>query len=41
ISQTLVLEALNQLGHLAMVKESRARHLENYLIMPPHSNQIR
>jgi len=41
ISQILAPEAVDRLGRIAMVKESRARDLENRLIMMARSNQIR
>ncbi|KAG0128473.1 PDCD5-related protein [Tuber indicum] len=41
ISQILAPEAIDRLGRIAMVKESRARDLENRLIMMARSNQIR
>ncbi|RPB01451.1 DNA-binding TFAR19-related protein [Choiromyces venosus 120613-1] len=41
ISQILTPEAVDRLGRIAMVKESRARHLESRLIMMARSNQIR
>ncbi|CUS06736.1 unnamed protein product [Tuber aestivum] len=41
ISQILTPEAVDRLGRIAMVKESRARDLENRLIMMARSNQIR
>ncbi|PWW72940.1 DNA-binding TFAR19-related protein [Tuber magnatum] len=41
ISQILTPEAVDRLGRIAMVKESRARDFENRLIMMARSNQIR
>jgi DNA-binding TFAR19-related protein (PDSD5 family) len=41
ISQILAPEAVDRLGRIAMVKESRARDLENRLIMMARSSQIR